>query len=133
MIKIAAPVNSLQQFRIITRNLDKVGELAVTITSPSGNRLKAHVINTSEGYLVNFTPNQIGEYLLFVSFGGNLLNTSPYRVKCLKESDPRKVYASGMGLSQGIVNQPAEFTIDTRGAGQGRLCVTVEGPSEACK
>jgi filamin len=105
--------------------------LAVTITSPSGNRLKAHVINTAEGYLVNFTPNQIGEYLLFISFGGNLVNSSPFRMRCLIGSDHNKVRATGPGLVKGIINQPAEFFIDTKMAGQGRLGVTVEGPSEA--
>lgn len=39
--------------------------------------------------------------------------------------------ATGPGLRQGFVNKPAEFMIDTRGAGQGGLGVTVEGPCEA--
>lgn len=46
-------------------------------------------------------------------------------------SDHNKVFASGPGLVKGIINQPAEFFIDTKMAGQGRLGVTVEGPSEA--
>ena len=41
------------------------------------------------------------------------------------------VRASGLGLSRGLVRYPAEFIIDTRGAGQGSLGVTVEGPCEA--
>lgn len=46
-------------------------------------------------------------------------------------SDSGKVHASGIGLERGVVGQPAEFLIDTRGAGQGGLGVTVEGPCEA--
>ena len=42
-----------------------------------------------------------------------------------------KVRAYGPGLSQGTVNKPADFTVDTRGAGNGQLGVTVEGPSES--
>jgi filamin len=42
-----------------------------------------------------------------------------------------KVQAHGPGLERGVVNRPADFTIDTRGAGQGGLGVTVEGPCEA--
>lgn len=55
----------------------------------------------------------------------------PYRLTCVHGSDPGKVQASGPGLLHGTVNKPAEFTIDTRGAGQGGLGVTVEGPCEA--
>lgn len=122
-------MNSLQQFRIVTNDV-KAADLQVTITSPSGNRLKAHIINTEDGFLVNFTPTQLGQYLLFITFGGIPLLTEPYLLHCLKESDPKKVFATGPGLHSGIVNKPAEFIIDTRAAGQGALGVTVEGPSE---
>ncbi|XP_062534607.1 filamin-A isoform X3 [Armigeres subalbatus] len=125
-----APLNSLQQFRVITNGIGKA-DLAVTITSPSGNRVKAHVIPTAEGFLVNFTPTQLGEYLLSVSFGGTPITPQPFRLQCLVGSDSRKVQASGPGLVKGIINRPAEFMIDTRGAGQGGLGVTVEGPCEA--
>jgi filamin len=123
-------VNSLQQFRIITNDIKDVKDLSVTITSPSGNRLKAHIVNTADGFLVNFSPTQIGEYLLFVTFCGTPLLTEPYLLKCLKESDPSRVFAMGPGLHSGIVNEPAEFKIDTRAAGHGALGVTVEGPCE---
>lgn len=106
-------------------------DLAVTITSPSGSRVKAHVIPTAEGFLVNFTPTQLGEYLLSVSFGGTPITAHPFHLQCLSGSDSKKVTASGPGLERGIVGQPAEFIIDTRGAGQGGLGVTVEGPCEA--
>lgn len=102
----------------------------MTITSPSGNRLKAHVINTEDGFLVNFTPTQVGQYLLFITFGGIPLLTEPYLLHCLKESDPKKVFANGPGLHSGIVHKPAEFLIDTRSAGQGAIGVQIEGPSE---
>ncbi|KRK03444.1 filamin-A isoform X4 [Drosophila yakuba] len=125
-----APLNSLQQFRIITHGLPKA-DLAVTITSPSGNRIKAHIIPTAEGFLVNFTPTQLGEYLLSICFGGTPITPRPFRLQCLTGSDSNKVQAFGPGLERGIVGQPAEFMIDTRGAGQGGLGVTVEGPCEA--
>ncbi|XP_022901138.2 filamin-A isoform X2 [Onthophagus taurus] len=125
-----APVNSLQQFRVITQDAGKA-EFAISITSPSGSKVKVHVIPTHEGYLVNFTPTQLGEYLLGISFGGEPISHRPYKLTCLTGSDPLKVKASGPGLYRGVVNKPAEFMIDTRGAGQGGLGVTVEGPCEA--
>lgn len=39
--------------------------------------------------------------------------------------------AYGPGLKGGLVGKPAEFTIDTKGAGTGGLGLTVEGPTEA--
>lgn len=127
---LVAPVNSLQQFRVITEGLAKA-DLAVTITSPSGSRIKAHVIPTAEGFLVNFTPTQLGEYLLSVCFGGTPITPQPFRLQSLTGSDSKQVRATGAGLEKGIVGVPAEFIIDTRGAGQGGLGVTVEGPCEA--
>ncbi|XP_033213591.1 filamin-A isoform X3 [Belonocnema kinseyi] len=127
-----APVNSLQQFRVITPpEVAKVAEFQVAITTPSGHRIKAHVMPSHDGYLVNFTPTELGEYLLGISFGGEPISPYPYRLTCVHGSDPSKVRASGPGLSEGTVNQHAQFIIDTRGAGQGGLGVTVEGPCEA--
>lgn len=101
------------------------------ITNPSGERVKAHIIPTVEGFLVNFTPTQIGEYLLSVSFGGTLITHHPLRIQCLVDCDVTKVAAIGPGLSSGIVGRASQFIIDTRGSGQGALGVTIEGPSEA--
>lgn len=115
---------------MITEGIPKA-DLAVTITSPSGHRVKAEVIPTAEGFLVNFTPTQLGEYLLSVSFGGTPITQYPFRIKCLVGCDSRKVSAEGPGLTHGIIGRPAQFIIDTRGAGQGGLGVTVEGPCEA--
>lgn len=123
-------MNSLQQFRIIAQDAGKA-DLAISITSPSGSKIKAHVIPTHEGYLVNFTPTQLGEHLLGVSFDGMPLSFSPFKITCLNGSYPSKVKAFGSGLHRGYVNRNAEFTIDTRGAGQSGLCVTLEGPCEA--
>ncbi|XP_075219680.1 filamin A protein cher isoform X2 [Lycorma delicatula] len=125
-----APVNSLQQFRVITQGAGKA-DFAVAITSPSGNKVKAHVIPTHEGFLVNFTPTELGEYLLSISFGGEPVSPTPYRLTCLHGSDANRVRASGPGLERGVIGRPAEFMIDTRSAGQGGLGVTVEGPCEA--
>lgn len=126
----AAPINSLQQFRIITKGL-ATADLSVSITTPSGSQLKAHVIATAEGFLVNFTPTQLGEYLLNVCFGGTPITPRPFLLQCFPGIDSRKVTAHGPGLNHGIVNNLAEFLIDTRGAGQGGLGVTIEGPCEA--
>lgn len=117
---------------MITQGAGKA-EFAVCITSPSGTKVQAHVIPSSEGFLVNFTPMELGEYLMSISFGGEPLRGTPYRLMCTNNggSDNVPVKAHGPGLEGGVINIPAEFMIDTRGAGQGGLGVTVEGPCEA--
>ncbi|XP_069165536.1 LOW QUALITY PROTEIN: filamin-A [Procambarus clarkii] len=125
-----APINSLQQFRVITQDAGRA-DFAVSITSPSGMRVRAHVVPTHEGYLVNFTPTELGEYLLSIQFGGQPISSTPYRFTCTPGGDASAVRAWGPGLEGGIVCRPAEFVIDTREAGQGGLGVTVEGPCEA--
>ncbi|KAK0098975.1 hypothetical protein PV326_011999 [Microctonus aethiopoides] len=130
-LESTAPVNSLQQFRVITQDAGRSADFQVVITAPSGNRVKAHIIPAHDGYLVNFTPMELGEYLLRISFGGEPTTATPYRLNCVHGSDPSKVRATGPGLHHGLIGRPAEFMIDTRGAGQGGLGVTVEGPCEA--
>uniref|UniRef100_T1IWF9 Sarcolemmal membrane-associated protein n=1 Tax=Strigamia maritima TaxID=126957 RepID=T1IWF9_STRMM len=125
-----APVHSLQQFRVITKGAGK-GDVAVTITTPSGRKMKAHIVPTYDGYMVTFTPTELGEYLLAIAFGGEPISPTPFRFISIGPSELGKVRAFGPGLSSGIVFRPAEFTIDTREAGQGGLGVTVEGPCEA--
>jgi filamin len=116
---------------VITQGAGGKADIAVSITSPSGTKVQAHVIPSPDGFLVNFTPTELGEYLLSISFGGEQLRATPYRLMCTNGSDAGRVLASGPGLERGMVNYPAEFMIDTRGAGQGGLGVTVEGPCEA--
>ena len=121
---------------MLTREAGPVADLAVAITSPSGLRVRAHVVPTHEGYLVTFTPTELGEYLLSIQFGGHPLGLAPYRFTCLPPGPIRgggagSVRAWGPGLEGGIACRPAEFVIDTREAGRGGLGVTVEGPCEA--
>lgn len=66
-----------------------------------------------------------------VSFGGTPITPQPFRLRCEMSSDSGRVTAEGVGLSCGIIGRPAQFMIDTRGAGQGGLGVTIEGPCEA--
>jgi hypothetical protein len=75
---------------VITQGAGKA-DFAIAITSPSGTKVKAHVIPTHEGFLVNFTPTELGEYLLSVSFGGEPLPQAPLRFVCMPGSDYTKV------------------------------------------
>lgn len=127
---LVVPINSLQQFRVLTHGAG-VADIAVTITTPSGTKIGARVEPSPEGFLVSFTPVELGEYLLSIAFGGAPLATVPHRVFCTPGVDPSKVVAYGPGLTGGTVFYPAEFTVNARAAGRGSLGVTVEGPAEA--
>lgn len=81
---LGAPINSLQQFRVITKDAGQKGpaDLGVTITSPTGKVIHGHIVPTAEGFLVNFTPTELGDYLLGISFGGEPISPAPYKMLC---------------------------------------------------
>ncbi|MEQ2167262.1 hypothetical protein GOODEAATRI_002285, partial [Goodea atripinnis] len=81
--------------------------------------------------LVRYTPKEEGIYTVNVSYDGHPVPGSPFPVEAQLPPDPSKVKAFGPGLKGGLVANPAEFTIDTKGAGTGGLGLTVEGPTEA--
>uniref|UniRef100_A0A8D0AQB8 Filamin B n=1 Tax=Sander lucioperca TaxID=283035 RepID=A0A8D0AQB8_SANLU len=81
--------------------------------------------------LVRFTPTEEGVHAVNVSYDGHPVPGSPFPVEAQLPPDPSKVKAFGPGLKGGLVGNPAEFTIDTKGAGTGGLGLTVEGPTEA--
>uniref|UniRef100_A0A8C4EKZ8 Filamin B n=1 Tax=Dicentrarchus labrax TaxID=13489 RepID=A0A8C4EKZ8_DICLA len=81
--------------------------------------------------LVRYTPKEEGIHAVNVSYDGHPVPGSPFPVEAQLPPDPSKVKAFGPGLKGGLVGHPAEFTIDTKGAGTGGLGLTVEGPTEA--
>lgn len=81
--------------------------------------------------LVRYTPTEEGVHAVNVSYDGHPVPGSPFPVEAHLPPDPSKVKAFGPGLKGGLVGNPAEFTIDTKGAGTGGLGLTVEGPTEA--
>lgn len=107
--------------------------------------------------VVRYTPREEGVHAINVSYDGHTVPGSPFPVDAQLPPDPSKVMlhlmneegapkrykadtfcnvplqvkAFGPGLKGGLVGSPAEFTIDTKGAGTGGLGLTVEGPTEA--
>ena len=56
---------------------------------------------------------------------------SPVDVMVQDGCDPSRVKVTGPGLEGGNTNKPCSFMVDTRGAGNGGLGLSVEGPSDA--
>jgi filamin len=99
------------------------------IVGPSGNVQDAFVTPAPQGYHLRFNVPEPGSYVIETDVC--TLPLRPVQVTAIEPLDPSKVRAYGPGLSQGTVNKPADFIVDTRGAGNGQLGVTVEGPSES--
>ncbi len=56
---------------------------------------------------------------------------STFRTQAIPGCDPRRVKVYGPGLEGGLTNTSCQFTVETKGCGQGSLSLAVEGPSEA--
>uniref|UniRef100_A0A8C1VHQ0 Filamin B n=1 Tax=Cyprinus carpio TaxID=7962 RepID=A0A8C1VHQ0_CYPCA len=122
-----------QEFAVGTRGAGGQGKLEVKITSPSGKSVPC-VVEPQPGKgasLVKYIPKEEGAYVVEVVYDGNPVPGSPFSVEAMLPPDPSKVKAFGPGLKGGLVATPAEFSIDTKGAGTGGLGLTVEGPTEA--
>ncbi|XP_041945914.1 filamin-B [Alosa sapidissima] len=122
-----------QKFVVGTKGVGGQGRLEVRISSPS-NRAVPCEVEPQPGKaasLVKYVPKEEGVYTVEVCYDGNPVPGSPFPVEAQLPPDPSKVKAFGPGLKGGLVGNPAEFTIDTKGAGTGGLGLTVEGPTEA--
>uniref|UniRef100_A0A8C4YN13 Filamin B n=1 Tax=Gopherus evgoodei TaxID=1825980 RepID=A0A8C4YN13_9SAUR len=131
--KLALEVGKDQEFIIDTHGAGGQGKLDVSISSPTRKTVPCVVEPAlgKECSTAKYIPREEGLYMVDVSYDGNPIPGSPYTVEATLPPDPTKVKAHGPGLQGGLVGRPAEFTIDTKGAGTGGLGLTVEGPCEA--
>ncbi|XP_040262769.1 filamin-B isoform X3 [Bufo bufo] len=122
-----------QEFNVDTKGAGGQGKVDVKITSASKKHVPCLVepVTGKECSSVKYIPKEEGVYNVEVNYDGNPVPGSPYSVEATLPPDPTKVKAYGPGLKGGLVGKPAEFTIDTKGAGTGGLGLTVEGPCEA--
>ena len=108
------------------------GELEAKVTNPSGAETDTLVTDNEDGsYSVSYTPTEEGVHDVDVKYGGKPIPGSPFKARVLPPTDPTRCKAYGPGLERAVVDEPAEFTVETRGAGEGGLSLAIEGPSEA--
>ncbi|XP_076844602.1 filamin B a isoform X2 [Brachyhypopomus gauderio] len=122
-----------QEFIVDVKGAGGQGKMETRIASPSGNSVPC-VVEPQLGKGINvvkYVPKEEGIYAVDVLYDGHPVPGSPFSVDATLPPDPSKVKAFGSGLKGGLVGSPAEFTIDTKGAGTGGLGLTVEGPTEA--
>ncbi|XP_054669068.1 filamin-C isoform X3 [Grus americana] len=103
----------------------EVGTLGFSIEGPSQAKIECD--DKGDGSCdVRYWPTEAGEYAVHVVCDDEDIKDSPFIAHILPapaDSCPEKVKAFGPGLEPTgcIVERPAEFTIDTRGAGKGPL------------
>jgi filamin len=108
------------------------GKVVVQIFGPGGVEEKCQVtsVKGEEGvYECVYVPSKAGNYIINVTFGDQHISKSPFKI----EVGPfwnTKIRAYGPGLTHGVVNQPAIFTVETNGE-TGALGFSIEGPSQA--
>uniref|UniRef100_A0A3Q2DPS8 Filamin-B-like n=1 Tax=Cyprinodon variegatus TaxID=28743 RepID=A0A3Q2DPS8_CYPVA len=127
-------VDEEQQFMVDTKGAGGQGQLEVEVLGPSQQAVPCKAEpqpGKADVTLVRYTPTEEGVYAVNVTYDGHPVPGSPFSVEAQLPPDPSKVKAFGPGLKGGLVGDPAEFTIDTKGAGTGGLGLTVEGPTEA--
>ncbi|KAM6306964.1 LOW QUALITY PROTEIN: filamin-C-like [Podargus strigoides] len=102
-----------------------VGTLGFSIEGPSQARIECE--DHGDGSCdVHYRPTESGAYAVHVLYDDMDIRHSPFIAHILPappNSYPDKVKTFGLGLepTSCIVERPAEFTIDTRGAGKGPL------------
>ncbi|XP_052286873.1 filamin-A-like isoform X5 [Dreissena polymorpha] len=119
------------EFKVHTKDAG-VAEVKVQIIGPGGANVTCKCVpsKTEEGvYECVYVPPKVGQYVINITFGGQNITKSPFRVDVGPEKFS-KVVAYGPGLEGGVVNQPACFTVETNGE-VGALGFSIEGPSQA--
>ena len=132
LLYILAPI--VGQPAQVTLNTSAAGPVPANaiharVTGPTGKTQDAIVTPAAQGYNLRFNVPEPGPYTIETDV--STLPLRPVDITAIEPIDASKVRAYGPGLSQGTVHKPADFTVDTRGAGNGQLGVTVEGPSES--
>nr|XP_022299044.1 filamin-A-like isoform X13 [Crassostrea virginica] len=126
-------LDSPTEFTVDAKSVSPQGEgnVRAVVNNPSGVKNDTTVTNKGDGtYDVLYTPVEEGNISLDVTYDNMAVPDSPFKVSAVPGCDASRVKAYGPGLQGGFTNQPQVFTIDIKGAGQGGLGLSIDGPSE---
>ena len=88
-------------------------ELIVIVKGPSTDPTVKVTGNSKTGFLAEFTPSEVGPYLINVEYNKVPVNGTPF-IGC--SYDYSKVEVSS--IPKGIVGKPLKFNIDSTNAGK---------------
>ncbi|XP_069485638.1 filamin-C isoform X4 [Ambystoma mexicanum] len=121
----------LRPFNLVIPFTVQKGEITGQVRMPSGKMARPNITDNKDGTVtVKFAPVEKGLHEMDIKYDGNHIPGSPLQFY-VDAINSRHVNAYGPGLSHGMVNKPATFTIVTKDAGEGGLSLAVEGPSKA--
>ncbi|EPY81114.1 hypothetical protein CB1_000757022 [Camelus ferus] len=121
----------LRPFNLVIPFTVQKGELTGEVRMPSGKTARPNITDNKDGTItVRYAPTEKGLHHMGIKYDGNHIPGSPLQFY-VDAINSRHVSAYGPGLSHGMVNKPATFTIVTKDAGEGGLSLAVEGPSKA--
>ena len=105
------------------------GELEINAEGPKNASVpKLFVAQTNEVYALKFDAPDNGTYFINALWSGVAIPKSPFKIAVHRAPDASKVKAYGPGLQSGMLSgEPAEFAINTKGAGIGKLVIRVHG------
>ena len=121
-------------FTIDAKAINSRGGAKINIrcVGPSGVAASIDLVDNRDGtYTATYIPYESGLHNIEIDYEGVEIPSAPFKVNVTEGCVPSKVKAYGPGLQAGTTDQPARFTVDTRGAGTGGLGLAVEGPSDA--
>ncbi|XP_041349933.1 filamin-A-like isoform X2 [Gigantopelta aegis] len=100
------------------------------IVMPSGKKAYPKIDDNQDGTVtIRYQPIETGLHELHVHYNNQSIEGSPFLFH-VDAVNSGYVTAYGPGLSHGVVNEPAYFTINTKDAGAGGLSLAIEGPSK---
>ncbi|XP_077400550.1 filamin-C isoform X3 [Vanacampus margaritifer] len=129
------PVNGmeavLRPFSLVIPFTVQTGEITGEVRMPSGRTARPHIADNKDGTVtVKYSPSERGLHEMDIKYDGQHIPGSPLQF-FVDAINSGHVTAYGPGLSHGVANAPATFTIATKDAGEGGLSLAVEGPSKA--
>ena len=106
------PLNQKATFHMQVEANDDA-ELIVVVKGPSTDPTVNVTGNSRTGFLAEFTPSEVGPYLINVEYNKVPVNGTPF-IGC--SFDYSKVEVSS--IPKGIVGKPLQFNIDSSNAGK---------------
>ncbi|TFJ96769.1 Filamin-C [Platysternon megacephalum] len=124
-------VAGLRPFDLVIPFTIKKGEITGEVRMPSGKVAKPDITDNKDGTVtVRYAPTEAGLHEMDIRCDSLHIPGSPLQFY-VDYVNSGHVTAYGPGLTHGVVNKPATFTVNTKDAGEGGLSLAVEGPSKA--
>ena len=104
------------------------GELQVIVKGPNDSRPKVFMANDKGVHSIKFDVPDAGRYYIYIWWSQVLIPGAPFKIRVHPSPDAGQVKAYGPGLEEGMkVEDPGDFTIETKNAGIGTITIRVHG------